>query len=209
MINYVIFDLDGTILDTKHTCMLSAQQAYTTITGETLPLNTFNEHFGTPTSEWGTTFGFDGKEFIKAMHAAYIDFSEHTKLYDGFPHVLNALQRKSISFGVATSKNSWELNFDLELLDLKKYFDCCICADDIKNRKPHPEPIQKILETTNNNKYNTIFIGDTDIDFRCAKAAGVKFALADWGEHNRVDAPIIFSDPNDILDFIENENEYS
>jgi phosphoglycolate phosphatase len=63
----------------------------------------------------------------------------------------------------------------MELFHLWPFFDMVVTALDVKNPKPHPESIEKIIQRFNLNKEEAVFIGDSEVDQQTAKSSGIKF----------------------------------
>ena len=69
-------------------------------------------------------------------------------------------------------------------LELHELFDCIVCADDVKNFKPHPEPVLMTLSALHRAPHEAIMIGDSSADILAGKAAGTATALFMTNEHN-------------------------
>ena len=63
----------------------------------------------------------------------------------------------------------------MERFHLWPFFDMVVTALDVKNPKPHPESIEKIIQKFNLNKEEAVFVGDSEVDQQAAKSAGIKF----------------------------------
>ena len=68
----------------------------------------------------------------------------------------------------------------------KNYFDHNVCADDTKRHKPNGELLIKFLDDMCADRTDTVCIGDTTYDYRCACEAGVDFLWAGWGKIERI-----------------------
>ena len=68
-----------------------------------------------------------------------------------------------------------------KILSKYNFIDYLVTADDVKNGKPHPEGLLKIIKKFKNNKKKTLFIGDSIHDFRASKSAKIKYLHASWG----------------------------
>ena len=66
-------------------------------------------------------------------------------------------------------------------------FDLLVCADDVENPKPHPEPVLRALGELDASAERTVFVGDSVHDMRSGRAAGVDTAAALWGPFGRED----------------------
>jgi len=87
---------------------------------------------------------------------------------------LNQLKEKGIFRAVNTNRST-SMKYIMERFHLEAYFDLVVTSLDVQNPKPHPESIEKILKTLGLKPEETVFVGDSEIDRRAARSAGVKF----------------------------------
>jgi HAD superfamily hydrolase (TIGR01509 family) len=93
------------------------------------------------------------------------------------PHLLetlNALKEKGIIRAISTNRTT-SMPHIMDRFDLWSYFDMVVTALDVKNPKPHPESIEKIVKAFSLNKGETVFVGDSDVDQKTAESAQIKF----------------------------------
>ncbi len=183
MYKCVIFDVDGTLIDTKEACYKSF---YDFIINEKLTMpndEVINSFFGLRTKTCFNMLGLDGDCALESSkwEQIYQSYSYLSKLYDNAFDVIKILKGKNIQLGIVTSRNYEELYNDDSFKLISKYFDHIVVCNDTILHKPHPDPLLKFLEKSGNNSKDCIFIGDTIYDFLSAKAAKIDFALACWG----------------------------
>ena len=87
--------------------------------------------------------------------------------------------------GLVTSKNRQGALRGLKLVGLEALMDVLVCADEVTNPKPHPEPVEKALVLLGANPATTVYVGDSVHDMHSGRAAGVKTAAALWGPFGR------------------------
>jgi HAD superfamily hydrolase (TIGR01509 family) len=87
---------------------------------------------------------------------------------------LKILKEKGIIRAISTNRST-TMKPIMERFELRPYFDLVITALDVQNPKPHPESIEKIIQTFSLKKEETVFVGDSEIDRQAAGSAGVKF----------------------------------
>ncbi len=87
---------------------------------------------------------------------------------------LKTLKGKGIIRAISTNRST-TMKLIMERFELGPYFDLVITAFDVQNPKPHPESIEKIIQTFSLEKEETVFVGDSEIDRQAAGSAGVKF----------------------------------
>ncbi len=98
----------------------------------------------------------------------------YLKLEPNLLPTLKVLKGKGIIRAISTSRST-NMKPIMERFELGPYFDLVITALDVQNPKPHPESIEKIIQTFSLKKEETVFVGDSEIDRQAAGSAGVKF----------------------------------
>lgn len=205
MYKNIIFDIDGTLLDSKNAILTSLRDALYDETKHEYSL-----------SELYFSFGITGEaalrqlkiKNIKGVGIRWLDYyKKHIadiKLFDGIEEVIKKLYSMNIYIGIVTSKYDIEFKNDFLRFDINKYFKLVICAEDTEKHKPDPDPILKFIEVAKIKKSETIYIGDAVYDMLCADRAGVDFALALWGagEPEKIKAKYILKNPEDILKLV-------
>ena len=105
------------------------------------------------------------------------DLSQYIKYLKMEPHLLqtlDALKEKGKLRAVNTNRTS-SMKYIMERFNLWSYFDMVVTALDVKNPKPHPESIEKILDTLHLDRDHVVFVGDSEVDKKTAESAGVHF----------------------------------
>src|SRR5512143_136457 len=93
------------------------------------------------------------------------------------PHLFQALEKlkeKGI-FRVINTNRTTSMKHIMERFNLWPYFDMVVTALDVKNPKPHPESIEKIIAALHLRKEEALFVGDSEVDKQTAESSGVKF----------------------------------
>lgn len=205
MYECIIFDVDGTLVNTEKAVIGSLQRM--------LKID-FDRDFDK--DELAFTFGIPGENALSQLGILDIDkamvqwdihlrdFYKYIELFSGIEEVVKKLDEIEIKTGIVTSRNNQEIKNDLVLSKLINYFSRVVSADDTLKHKPEPEPLLKFLEVTNIDPSKAIYIGDTTYDFKCAQGAGVDFGLALWGAKNfeGIEAKYKFKHPQEILDIV-------
>jgi len=117
------------------------------------------------------------RKALEMLKLKQIDLREYIVYLKMEPHLLQALEKlkeKGILRAVNTNRTT-SMKYIMEKYDLWQYFEMVVTALDVKNPKPHPESIEKILKEFNLNKEEAVFIGDSDVDQQTAKSSGLKF----------------------------------
>lgn len=202
MYKYIIFDVDGTLIDTEPAVVLSYQRVFFEEFGRYLTGEELFEHYTVPTYERMKKFGLKNvEEAVGKFHTYLMEAFCKVKAYEGILQLLEALEHKNISIGIVTARSKKEVEEDPYFQSLVKHFKYIVCADDTEKHKPDPEPLLKIFNEMNIDASKTIYIGDTYADFMCAKNSGVHFGLAIWGAKKTegINAEYNFEKPEEIL----------
>jgi pyrophosphatase PpaX len=184
-----LFDLDGTLIDSIR---LILDSYHHTLTHHKLPARSDEEWLkgvGTPLhvqfSDWR-----EAPEVLEAMIATYREYNlkHHDRMVTVYPGVVEAVREikaAGIQTGLVTSKNRLGAVRGLKLVGLEALMDVLVCADEVTNPKPHPEPVEKAVELLGANPATTVYVGDSIHDMKSGREAGVRTAAALWGPFGR------------------------
>jgi phosphoglycolate phosphatase len=178
----LIIDLDGTIIDSHDAHINSFVKAIKKAglyAGKDI-IERIKKKIGVPSYEILRELLPDVNDVvIKVIRASakQILFNEELEKIKLLPNAKEFLQTnsKEHTLALATSADKEFVEKIFEKFKLKKYFKVVVTADDIKNPKPDPEIINKILEELNYDKNKVIFFGDTIYDYKTSVSAGVRF----------------------------------
>ncbi|MDR1794752.1 MAG: HAD family hydrolase [Erysipelotrichaceae bacterium] len=177
-----IFDVDGTLIDTFERSVRSLKKTVKKMKLEPLTKEQIEYHFRAPFEEFVDLLDVEDKQgFVKNWLAFYR--KGKTKYYRGIPEILKLLKKRGAHLAVVSNRYH-NVEGDWEFADIKEYFDTIVFADDVSEPKPAPDSILQVLQSQSWKHGETLYIGDTQSDRDCAKAAQVDFALALWGVRN-------------------------
>ena len=203
MYNYIIFDVDGTMIDTEGAVLKSYQEIVFEEFGKKVSEEELSALYGVPSLPSLEKLGI--KDLDKA-YKRYFEilsgyFIEGVELFDGISDLLDELRRRNIPCSIVTSRNGEEVAKDATLQKLMHYFEIIISTDDTDKHKPEPDPILKLIELSGKDPSKMLYVGDTLYDCMCANSAGVKFALASWGakQPENIKADYVLGNPSDLL----------
>lgn len=205
MYKYIIFDVDGTMIDTEEAVTYGYQSVIFKEFGRYFSDEELLAGSGVPTPQTLAKYGFtDIEKAQKDFYVYLIEGYARSKPFEGILEILDEIKAGNISMGIATSRSNYEVENDSTLQKFINKFDCTVCSDDTVLHKPNPDPLLEAMKRMNADPSETLYIGDTINDRKCAKGAGVKFALALWGSNDahNIDADIILKKPSDILEII-------
>ena len=188
-IRTVLFDLDGTLIDSVR---LILDSYHHTLATHGLPPRSDEEWLagvGTPLTvqfaDWR-----DDPETLQALIATYREYNlkHHDRMvtvYPGVVEAVRALKEDGIATGLVTSKNRTGALRGLTLVQLEALMDVLVCADEVENPKPHPEPVEKAVRLLSADPRATVYVGDSVHDMLSGRAAGVRTAAVLWGPFGR------------------------
>lgn len=183
----VVFDLDGTIVDSVELIIVSFQHAIREVLGREISREESIIWVGRPLREQMALFS---PEHADELVAAYREFNhrEHDrmlKLYDGVLNLLDGLRSARTKLGLVTSKSRYTTQMAFDLTGIESYFDASVCADESPGNKPSPEPILACLEQLGADAGDAAYVGDSPADLQAARAAGVRAIAVTWGVFDR------------------------
>jgi len=176
-----VFDIDGTLLDTERTGVLSLMRTIRELTGREMPYEEAYGFFGIPSSKASASVGYADEDRFARLWEEH--FQELMYLVEPFPEVeaiLRDLRAKDCRIGVVTSRSRTEIAYDPHLAVLLPFFDVVIGAEQSPRHKPFPDPMLAYLTAAGARPETTLYLGDTVHDWQCGHDAGCDFALADW-----------------------------
>jgi phosphoglycolate phosphatase-like HAD superfamily hydrolase len=203
--NTVIFDVDGTLIDTERALIGSLQKLLMEYHDKEYQEQDLSFVLGVPGTVSLLKLGIKNADEANAKWNLYMKDLYHTvRVFDHIKSTLGKLKSSGAVTGIVTSKTRQELINDFVPFGLSDYLGHSVCADDTKKHKPSPEPLLKFLEITGVAPETSIYIGDTIYDMQCAADAGVDFGLALWGakEAHRINAKYKLSNPYEVLNLI-------
>jgi len=208
LLSTFLFDLDGTLIDSVELILRSYRHTLRTHRGTVPPDELWLKGLGTPIRVQLRQWTEDSAE-IEAMAATYSVYNtEHhdalVRPYDGIVSVVRRLKNDGKRLGLVTSKVRTGAVRGLKAAGLEPDFDVIVGADDVRNPKPHPEPVLVALGLLGAQPGEAVFIGDSRHDLESGRAAGVKTAAALWGPFDRAHLADLEPDywlerPEDIL----------
>lgn len=185
----VLFDLDGTLLNTNDLVLESLQYTIRTHLGTVIEDRELYKYFGQPLVNIMADLDSSQAERMVQTYREY-SAEKHdylTKVFPKVPETVKELKQRGIPTAVVTSKLKTLACRGLELFKLEGYFDACIAFEDTEKHKPDPAPIFKALEAIGFDVENhrVMMVGDSPYDIICASNAGVISAVVEWSLHPR------------------------
>ena len=183
MIDTILFDFDGTIMDTNDIIIQSWQHTFRTLRGEEASVEEILATFG-------ETLDFSMENFFPEVsldvslpiYRSYQreNFLSSIHLVPGITGLLDELTERNYRMSMVTSRLRYTTDQAMKEFDLGKYFECIVTADDVTRPKPDPQAVEIALGEMGSSPERTVIVGDTIHDILCAKNAGTKSVLVDW-----------------------------
>lgn len=216
-INTILFDFDGTVMDTNGVIISSWQHTFHTVEGKHRSEEEIVKTFGEPLAITMEKIlpqipVEEGIQIYRDYH--YDNFEDLISVFPGMVSLLQELKQRGYKTGVVTSRLLHTTKKGLDKYDLGQYFDVVVTCDDSTKHKPDPEPVLIALQKLDSKPEETIMLGDSMFDILCARNAGVKSVLVGWsivaGQEEKEGpdaADFIIENAEDLFKLIELEEK--
>lgn len=202
----VLFDLDGTLIDTAPDMAASLNRILHEEGESELPL----EHIRPHVSRGGlalTRLAFDkirDESEIEPLRQRFLDYylhhiAEHSRLFEGYEAVLQILEDNHIHWGVVTNKPGWLTDPLMQQLNLHERSAITISGDTTAERKPHPLPLTTAAKSINTACEHCIYVGDDPRDISAGNAANMTTVIACYG-YITDDSDFVSWQANDMIE---------
>lgn len=184
-IQAVLFDLDGTLLDTHDLLLTTFRYATRTVLSETVPDELLMAKVGQPlnTQMWDFTDDHAVHDELCRVYREYnADVHDDLiRLFDCTIPMLERLKEAGLPLAVVTSKRHEVAMRGIDLFGLGDYFDFLVGADDWHEHKPHPGPVAHGCDRLGFEARACMYVGDSPFDMQAGNGAGCVTAAALWG----------------------------
>ena len=212
-VNTVLFDFDGTLVDTNELISDTWHHTVKTLTGHDITEAEIRRTLGEilQYSMQRLMPEIDPEKAIDVYREYQRSvFLDRIKLFEGVEEVLSALRAAGHKTAIVTSRLRTSTEKALKHFNLYGLFDTVLTASDTKIFKPDPAPIYLILDMLGSKPEEAILVGDTKHDIEAGLAAGVFTVLVDWSyalpPENRANAPApdaVIEKMKDLLTLLE------
>ena len=179
----VLFDLDGTLIDSGAAILASFHHATQTVLGRRYEDDVIMASVGGHgIRRQMAAFDEDRvDDLIAAYRAHNMELYRDIRLFPGIEPVLERLRDSGRRLGVVTVKSRITVDLTFELLPLGEYFEVVVNGDDVTEHKPHPAGLELALEQLGADAGTAAYVGDSPFDLQAAKAAGMGAIGVAWG----------------------------
>jgi 3-amino-5-hydroxybenzoic acid synthesis related protein len=177
----VIFDLDGTLVDTRHVMKRAYAAACEAVSLRSAPpFQEYMRHLGAPLDEILRKMKLP-PQMASHFKSAAQEFVALASLCPNIGTVLDRLREHDYALGIFTGKDADRTQDILNRFAIGSFFDVVITGDDVVHGKPHPEGVNRILSTVRLPPEHAAYVGDSCYDIISARQAGVASIAVSWG----------------------------
>jgi phosphoglycolate phosphatase len=202
----IVFDLDGTLIDTAPDLISCLNEIIMAEGLEAVDAEAMRPQVGFGSRVMlSRAYEMAGKHLLdEKLDLLVKDFIKlygenmpgSSKPFDGVLDAMSALRDKGFKFAVCTNKTEILANKLLDALDISQWLEAVTGQDTFSIRKPHPDHLLKTIEMAHGTAKQAIMVGDTPTDFSTAKAASIPVIAVDFGY---CDSPVDEFEPDKII----------
>ena len=179
----VLFDLDGTLIDSGPMIFASFRHAVRTVAGREVTDDELRSFVG----GWSLQRQMQeidperADELVAVYREHNVPAHEGLEAFPGIVDVLDALRGDGRSLGLVTAKRRLTVELAFEHVPIAHYFEAIVSADETKEHKPSPEPLLYALARLEAAAETAVYVGDSPFDVAAARAAGMNAIAVTWG----------------------------
>ncbi|MDD2533235.1 MAG: HAD-IA family hydrolase [Eubacteriales bacterium] len=207
----IIFDVDGTLIDSIPFIIECFQQTFTQNLGQPADEAAIKATIGMPLESVFSSYPAEISENLMKTYLEYnlAHLGQGIGLFVGIPQMLQTLRKMNIPTAIVTSKRNVALQPSLRDFELAEYFDLIITKEDTVRHKPNPDPLFAAMDRLGlSQPGRVIYVGDSIHDLECAVRAGCQPVMVGWTRMPKSPLqqahPAVWIDhPNDLITFLE------
>jgi pyrophosphatase PpaX len=199
----VLFDLDGTLIDSGPIILASMRHATRTVLNREVPDDVLLAGVGSGlVAEMHALDPGRADELVRAYREHNEPLHQELQACDGVLAALAALRSQGRTLGVVSAKRRRTIAMAFDFVPLAGYFEVVVGADDTELHKPHPDPLLHALERLGADPGTAAYVGDAPFDVQSARSAGIAAIAVTWGRiHSR--ERLALEQPDAIVDSVE------
>lgn len=195
----VLFDLDGTLVDTIPLIVASYQHAFRVVLGREVGAQQARAWIGRPLLpvllQESPAHGHELDRVYREWNLANTD--RLIGRFEGIDGLLDDLRTAGARLGVATSKRRHTAELALRAVGLGDRIEIVAALEDTQAHKPHPAPLLHACAALGAEPAEAVYVGDAVVDVQAARAAGLAAVAVTWGAGERSD--LLASDPDAVV----------
>jgi pyrophosphatase PpaX len=204
----VLFDLDGTVVDTGAIILASMRHAAETVLGGEYTDAQLLAAVGGPGLE-AQMHALDPTrvdELVRVYRAHNEPLHDTISVCDGMDVVLDELRDRGHRLGVVTAKRRLTVDLAFARIPIEHLFETVVGGDETTEHKPHPAPLLLALERLRATPEDAAYVGDSPFDMQAAKAGGLRAIGVSWGRIHEpeklTDADVVIHEAQELLDLV-------
>jgi pyrophosphatase PpaX len=204
----VLFDFDGTVVDTGAIILASMRHAAETVLGGQYSDEQLLAAVGGPGLE-AQMHALDPArvdELVRVYRAHNEPLHDTIDVCEGMDAVLDELLRRGHRLGIVTAKRRLTVDLAFARVPIEHLFETVVAGDETEQHKPHPAPLLLALERVGAHPADAAYVGDSPFDMQAAKAAGVFAIGVAWGRihgaEKLTDADVVIHEPTELLELV-------
>jgi phosphoglycolate phosphatase len=212
--DHVVFDLDGTLADTRDDLADAVNHVLRTLRLPVLPSETICQYIGEGARVLvARALGSEQQNRIEEALALFLPYYaahllERTTAYPGVPQVVFTLHERGVTLSLLSNKPEKMSRSILDGLGILPAFSIVLGADSLPARKPDPCGIERLLGQTGTPRERMLLVGDSTIDLETARAAQIAFCGVAWGIRpgellRTPGVPRVIHQADELLAFVE------
>jgi pyrophosphatase PpaX len=204
----VLFDFDGTVVDTGAIILASMRHAAETVLGGGYSDEQLLAAVGGPGLE-AQMHALDPRrveELVRGYRAHNEPLHDTIAVCEGMDRVLDELRGRGHRLGIVTAKRRSTVDLAFARVPIEHLFEVVVGGDETSEHKPHPAPLLLALERLGAAPEDAAYVGDSPFDMQAAKAAGVHAIGVSWGRihgpEKLSDADVVVHHADELLDLL-------
>jgi pyrophosphatase PpaX len=204
----VLFDLDGTLIDSGAIILASFKHATRTVLAREIPDAELAARVGGSNiyDQMRAIDESQADELVRVYREHNEPLHDELEAFEGIEHVLAALKDGGRRLGIVTAKRRRTVELAFAVLPLQPYFEVVVTSDMTEQHKPDPAPVLAALDLLGAEPGETAFVGDSPFDVGAGQAAGVFTVAVAWGNIHPVEALLeadaLVESPEQLLDVL-------
>lgn len=196
-----IFDIDGTILDSRFATIEAFERMTMKKIGRPLTTEEKSITLHLPVIDVLAALKIEANaENMGELFAHFDELAHGIGLFEGMEEVLTQVKARANFMAFATNRDRTGSHIVLDQNGLDKFFDTFVCKDDVENPKPSGDMLVLLMKENNLDPEETIYIGNALSDHLAAIDAGIAYGASEWGTDEYLNHDkILLKEPADIL----------
>ncbi len=208
-IRLLIFDLDGTLVDSVNNITNSVNFVREKINHKSpIDIDRVIDFLNDDSNDKAKNLFGSSNETIEESRRAFVEYylnhcTDNISFYEGIKEIIYTAHSKGVSLAIATNGSSIFAQKILKYLNSSDYFCAILGADMVTHSKPNPQMIYKAMQIADASKNQTIMIGDSSKDMQAALNAKCKAIYANWGYGKDSCGMPVATNPFEVMDILK------